>query len=261
MNKKTVFLLFWVLSACFTVSAQQIFDPESDFQVRSVNNGRSMEITDYIGARQTVRIPRRIQGLLVTGIGESAFHDKEVIRVIIPDSVTSIGDKAFSLCSGLTEITIPNSVTFIGDMAFWGCTSLVDIIIPNSVITIGDGVFRNNTNLTSVIIGNSVTSIGVFTFEGCTSLRSITIGNSVTSIGVGAFSSCISLISITIPAGITSIGVGAFIYDSLASVTFNRSNTTIVHAFLGNLTDMYASGGAGTYTTDNPGWNAEWIKQ
>ena len=79
-------------------------------------------------------------------------------------SVTSIGERAFSYCSGLTSVTIPNSVTSIGYGAFEGCRSL-----------------------TSVTIGNSVTSIGDYAFEDCSSLTSVTIPNSVTSIGDGAF--------------------------------------------------------------------------
>ena len=56
-------------------------------------------------------------------------------------SVTSIGDRAFSSCEGLTSITIPNSVTSIGYQAFMGCKGLTSITIPNSVTSIGEGAF------------------------------------------------------------------------------------------------------------------------
>jgi hypothetical protein len=62
--------------------------------------------------------------------------------VVIPDSVTSIGDYAFENCESLTNIEIPNSVTSIEKYAFWGCTSLTSIEIPNSVTSIGEGVFK-----------------------------------------------------------------------------------------------------------------------
>ena len=69
----------------------------------------------------------------------------------IPNSVTAIGNDAFSDCSGLTSVTIPNSVTSIGYNAFSWCSGLTSVTIPNSVTTISDRAFRNCSGLTSVI--------------------------------------------------------------------------------------------------------------
>ena len=115
----------------------------------------------------------------------------------IPNSVTSIGERAFEFCSSLTSITIPNSVTSIGRGAFYDCSSLTSITIPNSVTSIGESAFQFCFGLTSITIPNSVTSIGERTFEDCESLTSITIPNSVTSIGERAFCDCFGLTSIT----------------------------------------------------------------
>ena len=120
-----------------------------------------------------------------------------VTRNSINYSVASIGDLAFSDCTGLTSVTINNSVTIIGEWAFSGCTDLTSVTIPNSVTSIGRGAFGNCTGLTSVTIGNSVASIGVSAFRFCTGLTSVTIGNSVTSIGELAFSDCTGLTLIT----------------------------------------------------------------
>ena len=149
--------------------------------------------------------------------------------------IASIGDWAFSRCSGLTSIIIPNSVTSIGDYAFSGCTGLTSITIPNSVTSIGDGTFSDCTNLTSITIPNSVTSIENSAFSGCSYLTSITIPNSVTSIGDYAFSECTYLTSITIPNSITSIGNKAFYGCSgLTSITIPNSVTSIgYYAFYG----------------------------
>ena len=111
----------------------------------------------------------------------------------IPNSVTSIGDSAFSSCESLTTLTIPNSVTSIGGCAFLGCRSLTALTIPDSVTSIGDGAFVRCSNLTTLTIPDSVTTIGDNAFSWCSSLISLTIPESVTSIGRGALYGCKSL--------------------------------------------------------------------
>ena len=144
--------------------------------------------TLLIGCQNTI-IPNS-----VTTIGDLAFSDcNGLTSIIIPNSVMTIGRCAFSCCTGLTSITIGNSVTAIEDQAFWGCSGLTSISIPNSVTAIKDQAFSNCTGLTSITIPNSVTTIGDGAFSSCTGLTSITIPNSVTAIGNLAFSSCDSL--------------------------------------------------------------------
>ena len=170
----------------------------------------------------------------VTSIGESAFSDcTGLTSVTIPNSVTSIEGSAFSWCTGLTSVTIGNSVTSIGDHAFCECTSLTSVTIPNSVTSIGSSAFSGCSGLTSIEIPNSVTSIGTRAFAYCSGLTSVTIGNSVTSIGEGAFEGCSGLTSVTIPNSVTSIGDYAFYgCSSLTSVTIGNSVTSIGdHAF------------------------------
>jgi hypothetical protein len=103
----------------------------------------------------------------------------ELIRgcknTIIPNTVTSIGQDAFSGCNSLTSINIPDSVTSIGGYAFSQCEGLKNITIPDSVTSIGNGAFQNCSGLTSIDIPSSVTSIGNQAFLSCTSLTSITI--------------------------------------------------------------------------------------
>lgn len=147
----------------------------------------------------------------VTSIGDYAFYNCNGLTLItIPNSMTSIGPSAFRKCSGLTSITIPNSVTNIGGWAFCDCSGLTSITIPNSVTSIGPSVFRRCSTLTSITIPNSVKNIGDGAFRECSSLTSITIPNSVMSIGVAAFYDCSSLTSIEIPKTVTSIGIAAF---------------------------------------------------
>ena len=117
-------------------------------------------------------------------------------NTIIPNTVLSIGEYAFSGCSGLTSISIPNSVTAIGNWAFYRCSGLTSVNIPNSVTAIGSSAFSGCSGLTSVNIPNSVTAIGSWAFYGCSGLTRIEIGNSVTSIGNYAFSYCHAVVDL-----------------------------------------------------------------
>ena len=172
----------------------------------------------------------------MTSIGDYAFSGcSGLTSVTIPNSVKTIGNSAFSGCSGLTYVTIPSSVTSIGNSAFYDCRKLSSVTIPNSVTSIGSSAFQNCKGLTSVTIPNSVTSIGSSAFQNCSGLTSVTIPNSVTSIGGSAFYGCSGLTSVTIPNSVTSIGDYAFNNCSgLTSVTIPNSVTSIGYeAFYG----------------------------
>lgn len=117
-------------------------------------------------------------------------------EIVMPNSVTMIGNSAFYGCRGLTSVTIGNSVTSIGDDAFYGCRGLISVEIPNSVTSIGDYAFSDCSGLTSVKIPNSVILIDEGTFNGCSGLTSVEIPNSVIWIGEYAFSKCSGLKSV-----------------------------------------------------------------
>ena len=150
------------------------------------------------------------------------------INSIIPDSITSIGDYAFSNCSRLTSVTIPNSVTSIGRYAFYNCSGLTSVTIPDSVTSIGSATFAYCSGLMSITIPDSITSIGDSAFSNCNGLTNITIPDSVTSIGNYAFYKCSGLTRVTIPDSVTSIGTYAFYGCSgLTSITIPDSVTSI----------------------------------
>ena len=165
----------------------------------------------------------------VTSIGDSAFGDcSSLSEVVIPSSVTSIGDRTFWNCSSLSKIVIPSCITNIGDSAFRDCSSLSEVVIPSSVTSIGDSAFRDCSSLSEVVIPSSVTSIGDSAFNGCSSLSDIVIPSSVTNIGNDAFWSCGSLFKIVIPSGVTSIGDSAFGDCSFLSTIVIPSSVTSI---------------------------------
>ncbi len=172
----------------------------------------------------------------VTKIGRRAFLGcRELKSVVIPDSVTIIEREAFLACCELESVTIPDSVTSIGDFAFYNCDSLESIVIPKSVTSIGAHLFYNCSSLKSVSIPDSVTSICARAFFYCSGLTSLTIPDSVTSIGECAFAGCNKLKTITISSSLTSIAKGAFANCGKLSVVDIPNSVTKIerNAFCG----------------------------
>ena len=175
----------------------------------------------------------------VISIGEYAFYGfTGLTSITIEEGVTSIGQNAFGDCIGLTSITIPDSVTSIGNEAFVNCESLTSITIPSSVKSIDNSAFRGCSSLTSIKVdtdnkvydsrNNSNAIIETSTNTLIVSCKNTTIPDSVTSIGPAAFSGCSSLTSITIPDSVISIGEAAFSgCSSLTTITIPSSVTSI----------------------------------
>jgi len=161
---------------------------------------------------------------------QSAFTGKtSLVSIMLPKTVTSVGENAFRLCGGLCgAVPLPPLVTSIGNNAYQSCTQLNGILtIPSSVTFIGEGAFAQCTGLNSITIPFGITSIEYATFYHCNRLIMINIPSSVTAIKNSAFYECGELISLDIPSSVTSIGNNAFVYCGLASVTLPPSITTI----------------------------------
>ena len=112
----------------------------------------------------------------VTSIGNYAFSDcKDLEEVLFEEGskLVTIGESAFRECRSLESIEIPNSVTYIGDYAFCYCTSLESITIPNGVTAIGSCAFASCSSLTNIEIPNNVTSLERYAFYNCPSLEEV----------------------------------------------------------------------------------------
>ncbi|MBO5068366.1 MAG: leucine-rich repeat protein [Clostridia bacterium] len=206
-------------------------------------DGTYAEVVAYGGSSPNVNIPSTYKSLPVKNIYDGAFRSTNVKKVIIPNSITSIGYEAFAYCESLTSVVIGKGVTSIGENAFYGCVSLTSIDIPDSVTSIGTVAFYACSSLASVTMGEGVTSIGNGAFGACDllymeenfiiyikannnpyyivgyasngNLPTYTINSNTKHIGGGAFSSCERLINVSIPDSVTSIGPDAFYSCSL----------------------------------------------
>ncbi len=167
---------------------------------------RKSVLIKYRGKAGCVVVPNS-----VTSIGEKAFYYRNhVVEVVMPDSVTSIGEHAFGFCRSLLRVEMSDSVTAIGDSAFASCISLIDITIPDSVKDIGSFAFSGCSSLINITIPDSVRDIGGFAFSGCSSLTEMELPNSVVSIGLFAFENCNALESIKLPDSLCAIGFSMF---------------------------------------------------
>lgn len=143
-------------------------------------------------------------------IGEHMFSSRGLQTILLPKSVISIDDQAFSSCRSLNKVVIyENSVKTIGMVAFEYCSSLADIVLPEGVTTIGREAFRSCSSLSHIDLPEGVTTIGHGTFSGCEKLSNVTLPNSLTTIEDFAFRVCNGL-TITIPDNVESMGILVF---------------------------------------------------
>lgn len=167
-------------------------------------------IADY--AFQGAAIDSITLGNSLEAIGKRAFGNIQVLASVdIPDSVTTIGEGAFSYPRDLEQVTFGASsqLETIGYEAFKSC-KITEISIPDSVTTLGVSSFAFCEELTTATIGSGIKDIGASAFSGCTKLADLQIGSSVETIGASAFSLCTGLIDINIPNTVTTIGAYAF---------------------------------------------------
>lgn len=238
---------------------------ESYNNVLTVKKNTITGLTEYGKTLNTIVIPEKIKGESITGIGDSAFSQNDVLSdVIISSNITNIGYYAFEGCSNLETITIPNGVTNISNRAFYNCCRLVSVNIPYSVKSIGDLTFcrcsclisinvdvdneyylsmdgnlykKNGQTLIQYAIGktattftipNSVAVIGIYAFSYCDNLKTLIIPESVKKIEDYALEFCNGLEIIAIPNSVISIGSGAFYNcNKLTTLTIPNSVKSI----------------------------------
>lgn len=216
-------------------------------------------------------IPKTNLNKLILNSNESiysqAFKDCPLLmKITIPDGVTSIGDEAFKGCRLLTSIIIPNTTIDIAENAFADCENIRNATIPTWAV---DSVLKNSgvkstleklvlnggetvesldeyRGLRYVEIADNISSIAPNAFAFCSSLEYVNIGDGVKDIGYDAFACCYALKYLTIGNSVETIGSWAFAHCwSLTSVTIPDSVlqigerafidcTGLVSVYLGN---------------------------
>ncbi|MDE6729456.1 MAG: leucine-rich repeat protein [Oscillospiraceae bacterium] len=193
----------------------------------------------------SVEIPTELDNLPVTEIAESAFAKCTALqKIFIPESVTTIGQNAFSLgiaeievsgenpafsssdgvlfdkeqkilieypdCHPRTNYTVPDSVMEIAPCAFSDSRFLTVLVIPDSVELLGESACKSCSVLEQVILSNALTELGNQTFCFCRNLADIRIPDGMTKIGGSAFANCSKLSDLVIPESVMEIGRSAF---------------------------------------------------
>lgn len=152
-------------------------------------------------------------------IGERMFTSRGLQTILLPKSVTSIDDRAFSSCHSLNKVVIyENSVKTIGMAAFEYCSSLADIVLPEGVTTIARSAFNGCSALKSIVLPEGMTLIKKWTFADCSSLVDVTLPSTMTTLEYGAFENCTSLRSVTIPNSVNTVDAPFYGCSSLSDI-------------------------------------------
>lgn len=178
-------------------------------------NGVLTGVSGLSGSDITVEIPSEVNGITVTEIGKDVFKDnKNVGRLIIPDSVTKLGYRMCSGCTALSEVRLPARLTVIPDEAFDGCSSLRTVNFPDTLKEIRSDAFCG-TDLTEFIAPDSLTNVWSYAFKDCAALSAVELKN-VRSVGDGAFGNCTALRSIRLSDKMTELS--DHIFDGCSSL-------------------------------------------
>lgn len=178
------------------LSEQAVDTLDLEFEKMVDDEGNESYVVMGVGAEKHryVKIPSHHEGLPVTKICAEAFKRykeiPEYIYIIIPDTVTYIGESAFEYCPNLLSIVIPDSVTYVGERAFWDCQKIQSLTIAGLKGPISNFAFVALMSITTLEIPEGVTEIGVSSFADCENLVSITLPSTLEYIYHGAFENC-----------------------------------------------------------------------
>ena len=240
----------------FLCSPQQVPDDEI-WYTTTTGKVLTLSVSDGFGANIVSNTYSNGKGVIkfdgpVTAIGPNIFQGKNLSSIILPDTITEIGENAFSECSNLYKILLPDNLNSIGASAFSSNDQLLEINIPDNVTAIYEDAFRGSYNIQTIDLPQNLTYIGERAFMGCesaditdyelpsgltyignsafesTAITRASIPTSIGHIGSWAFAECKNLKEIYFPNNITEIPYGIFSGCSSLESFEISSNVTII---------------------------------
>lgn len=187
----------------------------------ATNSDGSLDITRYTGSDLLVNIPGATNNVAVTTIDFAAFAGTGVTNVIIPNSITSLGEDAFDNCTNLVSVTLGTNIAYLPSDTFNNCGNLAGVLVPEGITSIGYEAFYRCTSLAGVAFPNSLASIGADSFANCSSLTNVIIPANVASVAAGAFNNCTNLQAIMVATNNPG-------YVSADGVLFSHQQSTLV---------------------------------
>jgi len=174
----------------------------------TITGGETIPDYAFYGIRSLKKII--LKGETIKSLGDYAFYLCTSLESIeISDSVTMMGAYVF-YNTGFSELPGGNNLTRIGDYAFSNCANLVNVEIPSTYKEVGDSAFSNCTNLTYIEMPDTITAVGDYAFANCSLLETMPMNGNLTSIGSYAFQNCTSFTEATIGSKVETIGGFAF---------------------------------------------------
>ena len=236
-------IVLLLLSLCLTACAEKT-EPEiftcGDYRYILLEDGTA-EIRDCSDKSSILVIPETLDGHTVSKIGNHTFTEHGMSEIVIPDTVTEIGDEAFFVCRNLTSIVLPDSVVKVGVNPFISCYNLSEVTVSpdHPALEVVDGVLFSKQDQRLIYypetkqakayqIPSGTLIIGENAFHSCENLTSIFIPDSVTVIEKNAFSGCSGLTAMTIPTSVIKVGANPFVYCyDLSEVTVSPEHPAL----------------------------------
>ena len=188
-------------------------------------NGTYAEVIRYDGTDTYVKIAEEYNGLPVKTICSEVFYRKSIVTIIIPDSVTYIGERAFMDCRSLKTVVLGEGIETIENFAFWYCSGLQTISIPDKPISIDNSSFTGCTSITTeyndcLYVGSINNPYHILLEANEVNISSHSVHPDTKIIADGAFYDCSRLSSLVIPKSVVFIGGGAFHRSGVSTIYY-----------------------------------------